>query len=117
MIRDGDSMNALIKGTKFENTFSGARVPLIFHESGGLGLIKDYVLESHLSEKGRELRLIRTLLDTKMLPSIGTTKGLGVDENTALLIKNPFTKPVGKVFKELKYFFFQNFLSYLLNCR
>nr|CAH0110282.1 unnamed protein product [Daphnia galeata] len=97
MILGGDSMNALVLGTKFEKSLSGTRSPLVYNKSGGLGFLKNYVLDSHLSDQGREMRLIRTLLDSKNLPNIGTAKGLGVDENTALVVSNPLSKPIGKV--------------------
>ncbi len=91
-------MNALVMGTKFEQTFNGSRSPLIYTEIGGLGFLNNYVLDSHFSEKGRELRLIRTLLESRDLPTIGTPKGLGIDENTALVVTNLLTHPIGKVF-------------------
>lgn len=96
-ILGGDSMNALVLGTKFEKAFPGNPSPLVYSKTGGLGFLKHYVLDSHFSERGREMRLIRTTLDSKDLPVIGTSKGLGVDENTALLISNPLSKPIGKV--------------------
>lgn len=39
----------------------------------------------------------RLLQDTRDIPNIGTTKGLGVDEDTALVITDLFTRPVGTV--------------------
>jgi len=97
VILGGDSMNALVLGTKFEKSLSGTRSPLVYNKSGGLGFLKNYVLDSHLSDQGREMRLIRTLLDSKDLPNIGTEKGLGIDENTALVVSNPLSQPIGKV--------------------
>jgi cyanophycinase len=96
-ILGGDSMNALVLGTKFEKGSSGNQSPLVYSKTGGLGFLKNYVLDSHFSEQGREMRLIRTTLDSKDLPGIGTSKGLGVDENTALVVSNPLSKPIGKV--------------------
>lgn len=49
----------------------------------------DYAVDSQISEKGREVRLIRTLLQT------GNSKGIGVDANTALVVTNPLSSPVG----------------------
>lgn len=97
VIHSGDSMNALVQGTKYEESLSGKRFPLAYCKYGGLGFLNNYVLDSHFSDKGHEMRLIRTLLDSRDLPDIGTPKGLGVDENTALVISNPLSKPVGKV--------------------
>lgn len=77
-------------GTRF---ISFPRIPFSFRKEGGLGLLNvDYVIESHLSEKGREVRLMRTLLESDV------SKGLGIDENTALVITNPLSRPVGKVY-------------------
>jgi cyanophycinase len=96
-ILGGDSMNALVLGTKFEKSYSGSQSPLVYRKTGGLGFLKNYVLDSHFSDQGREMRLIRTVLDSRDLSNIGTSKGLGVDENTALVVSNPLTKPIGKV--------------------
>lgn len=97
VILNGDSMNALVLGTAYQESFTGKQFPLAYSKYGGLGFLNNYVMDSHFSEKGREMRLIRTLLDSKDLPDIGTPKGLGVDENTALVISNPLSKPVGQV--------------------
>lgn len=89
MILDGDAISALVTGTRF---FSFPRIPLIINKNGGLGLLNvDYALESQLSDNGREVRLIRTLLDTDVF------KGIGVDGNTALIVADPLTRPVGTV--------------------
>lgn len=50
---------------------------LLVHPGGGLGSFWG-VLDTHFSERGREYRLARVLLDT---PAV---LGVGVDENTAL---------------------------------
>lgn len=89
MIISGDSISALLTGTHF---ISSPRVHFSFRKEGGLALLNsDYVIESHLSEKGREVRTIRTLLESN------TSRGIGVDENVALVVNNPLTLPVGKV--------------------
>lgn len=89
LILDGDSISALVSGTRF---ISFPRVPLTFNKQGGLGLLNiDYIVESRLSEKGREVRLMRTLLDNDI------SRGIGVDENTAFIVNNPLFQPVGKV--------------------
>ena len=65
---------------------------------GGLGLFANgYVVDSRFSELGREGRLIRLLHDTRHLPVIGTTKGIGIDENVALVITDSFTKSKAEV--------------------
>lgn len=103
MILGGDSMNALLMGTDLMKNFTGTTSPLIFSQTGGLGFLNGYVFDNNFSEKGREMRLIRTILETKNLPTIGTFKGIGVDENTALIVTNPTTNPVGKVNNPILY--------------
>ena len=89
VILEGDSISALTAGTRF---ISFPRAPLTIRKEGGLALLDiDCVIESQLSEKGREVRLMRTLLDS------GVSRGLGIDENTALVVNNPLSRPVGKV--------------------
>lgn len=89
MILDGDPISALVEGTRF---FAFPRVPLTSSRKGGLGLLNiDNVIESQLSEKGREVRLMRVLLNRDI------SRGIGVDENTAFIVNNPLSHPVGKV--------------------
>lgn len=90
MIISGDSISSLLAGTRF---FSSPRDQFLIRKEGGLALLNmDYVIDSHLSEKGREIRTIRTLLESSNI-----TRGIGVDENTALVVNNPLAMPVGKV--------------------
>jgi len=73
-------------------------VKLNYSPQGGLGLFSDsYVVDTRFSELGREGRLIRLLQDTRHLPVIGATRGIGIDEDTALVVTNSLTKPVAKV--------------------
>lgn len=51
---------------------------LLYHPGGGLGSFPFGVLDTHFSNRGREYRLARLLLDT------GVDLGVGVDETTAL---------------------------------
>ncbi len=51
---------------------------LLLHPGGGLGSFPLGVLDTHFSERGREYRLARLLLDS------GVALGVGIDENTAL---------------------------------
>lgn len=53
---------------------------LTYHPQGGLGLFNYGVLDTHFSERARQGRLWRLLLDS------GSRFGFGVDENTALLV-------------------------------
>lgn len=76
--------------------------PLRYSLNGGLGILRrDYVIDSRVSEKGREIRLIRTLLNTRS--ASGHFKGLGIDENTALIVENAMLHPVGRVTPKLWY--------------
>ena len=96
MITRGDAIGALTSGTRF--TTNSAPVTPSYHLSGGLGFLSlGWILDANLSDRGREVRLIRALLDTRHVPIIGTNKGLGVDANTALVVTNPLTSPVGLV--------------------
>jgi len=51
---------------------------LLYHPGGGLGSFPFGVLDTHFSNRGREYRLARLLLDT------GSALGVGIDETTAL---------------------------------
>lgn len=54
---------------------------LMFHPDGGLGSFTPGLLDTHFSERGREYRLARLLLDT------GTDLGVGIDETTGLRLE------------------------------
>ncbi len=102
MVLKGDSLGALTFGTRFFHWPAAARIPLSFSLRGGLGLLSGYVLDSQISELGREGRLLRLTQIAKNVPFIGTSKGLGVGENTALVVANPSSQPVGTVSKSIK---------------
>ena len=93
---------------------------LSYEINGGLGFLRGWVPDSHFSERGREGRLIRSerlktnkskpwnftcfiflqfrvLQDTRNIAAIGTTKGFGVDEDTALVVTDLYTRPIGTV--------------------
>lgn len=55
---------------------------LMFHPDGGFGSFTTGILDTHFSERGREYRLARLLLDS------GTDLGVGVDETTALRLEH-----------------------------
>lgn len=92
MITGGTSLDAVINGAKplspellgCANTNScGADIKedtLTYQPQGGLGLFSYGVLDTHFSERGRQGRLWRLLLDS------GSRFGFGIDENTALLV-------------------------------
>ena len=49
--------------------------------AGGLGLVPHMIVDTHFSERARELRLLRLLADT------GTRLGIGIDETSALHLR------------------------------
>ncbi|MAD76817.1 MAG: hypothetical protein CML20_18870 [Rheinheimera sp.] len=92
MITNGDSFNAMQFGAfdlpapevgcdKDSSCSNGlAESHLTYSASGGLGLFRWGVLDTHFSERGRQGRLIRLLHDTQ------SRFGFGIDENTGLLV-------------------------------
>jgi hypothetical protein len=52
-----------------------------FWPAGGLGLAPGIIVDTHFSERARELRLLRLLADT------GTRLGIGIDETSALHLR------------------------------
>lgn len=67
-----------------------AQDQLTYRANGGLGLFPFGVLDTHFSERGRELRLVRLLSDT------GTRFGFGIDEATALLVGRRVDQPTAE---------------------
>ncbi|ESO90782.1 hypothetical protein LOTGIDRAFT_163664 [Lottia gigantea] len=84
MIEGGDSYDALRYGSHTSSSHSG---DLLYNPNGGTGLLAGFVLDTHFGNRGREGRLIRLLSDTKN-SKLGVNFGIGVDENTALVIKH-----------------------------
>ena len=77
---------------------------LSYDPDGGIKIFNDYVLDPHFSEMGREARLIKLLQETRDMPITGTTKGIGVDENTALVVSDLYTRPIGTVILTTSHF-------------
>ena len=98
MLINGLSWVGLVYGV-FQTTGLINQYPnnLSYDPDGGIKIFNDYVLDSHFSEMGREARLIKLLQETRDMPITGTTKGIGVDENTALAITDLYTRPIGTV--------------------
>lgn len=95
---EGDSVSSLVIGSR--EFYSFPRKPLAVNKKGGLNLLNlTMIIESGLSENGREVRLMRALIDS------GIPRGIGVDENTALVVTNPFTRPVGEVIQVINMIF------------
>lgn len=94
MITNGQSNTAIIRGSKgdilpTEGCQKSETCPkdilnndLTFNSTGGLGLFHWGIMDTHFSERGRQGRLAKLLLDTK------ASFAFGVDEATALIVKN-----------------------------
>ena len=66
--------------------------------AGGLGLFEaPYMLDAQCSDQGREGRLIRMLQNYRNTPTIGTTRGLCIDGDHALVVTDLSTQPTGTV--------------------
>jgi len=89
MIAGGTTYNGLRYGS-FPLGTEGSSSDLVYDAYGGLGLMYDFVLDTHFSERGREGRLIRLIADTRT-SSRGVQYGIGVDEDTALVVLNSDT--------------------------
>ncbi|XP_050400418.1 cyanophycinase [Patella vulgata] len=87
MVEGGVSYDALRYGA---HTSSSHSDDLVYNQHGGTGLFDGYILDTHFGNRGREGRLIRLLSDTRHL-SNGVDYGIGVDENTALVITHAGT--------------------------
>lgn len=93
MITNGTSANALSRGAKiyagmYEGCETAGRCPDGFKEDdftywpgGGLSLAGPLLMDTHLSERKREMRLL-TLLN-----AVDATTGIGVDETSAVLLR------------------------------
>lgn len=88
MITGGDSVTAFEKPLQLTTGPCGLNCtnelgasPLTGQGSGGLGFFPYGVLDTHFSERGRQGRLWQLLSQTK------GQLGVGIDENTALLVK------------------------------
>lgn len=91
MITGGDSISAFEKPLLLTDGPCGLNCPdelaasqLTAQASGGLGFFPYGVLDTHFSERGRQGRLWQLLAQTK------GQLGVGIDENTALLV-NPIS--------------------------
>lgn len=85
MITGGTSDGALIMGAEdkmpwIERTDPESNIrPVTYHSSGGLKLFPYGILDTHFSERGRQLRLAKLVLESD------AKFGFGVDETTALV--------------------------------
>lgn len=104
MIRGGMSWDALRYGA-FKSENKNHPDDLIYNNNGGLRMLHGFILDTHFSQRGREGRLIRLLSDTRHLYN-GVDWGIGVDENTALVIRHAGTSQAeGEIIGEHGVFF------------
>ena len=101
MIFDGDDpYDCLVNGI-YEVTCPTNPNPaatLGYEPRGGLGLFSGYMIDVHFSNRGRQARLIKALQLTRNVAGKGATKAIAIDENTALIVENLYTRPVGTVY-------------------
>ncbi|XP_046574841.1 cyanophycinase-like [Haliotis rubra] len=98
MVTGGSSWDALRYGARESSTHTN---DLTYRKTGGFGIYTDYLLDTHFSNRGREGRMVRLLSDTRHM-SNGVNYGLGVSENTALVVTHVGTdNELGEVFGEL----------------
>ncbi len=94
MITNGQSSTALVRGAKKDVlpqegcqksnscTQDVLNDDLTYNSTGGLGLFNWGIMDTHFSERGRQGRLAKLVLDTN------TRFAFGVDEATALIVSN-----------------------------
>lgn len=100
MITNGLSANALTRGATHagfsmpEGCERAKRCPpgvveddLTWWNRGGLGLIGPVLVDTHVSERRRELRLITLMTDIAAADGRGPEAGIGVDETSALTVR------------------------------
>jgi len=92
MITGGENYNALAYGatTSFPDFTN-----LTYDDRGGLGFLDGVVIDAHFSEKEREARLTRLVSDTRGEDK-GAVRGLGLDENTALVCVGGVCEVIGR---------------------
>lgn len=100
MVTNGLSMNALangaiaMRGSMPEGCERAKRCPMPLREDdltwwhgGGFGLLGDYLIDTHVAERRRELRLITLMTDIAATPAPPLQAGIGVDETSGLLLQ------------------------------
>ena len=81
MITGGYSYSALVYGA---TTSSDNPTNLTYDPLGGLGFLDGVIIDAHFSERERQGRLTRLVSDTRT-EERGAVRGLGLDEDTALV--------------------------------
>ncbi len=84
MITGGESYNGLRYGS-YSSVSSSNPDDLSYDAQGGFGLFKYGLIDTHFSERGRQGRIVRLASDRSK------TMAYGVDENTALIVRNADT--------------------------
>lgn len=100
MVTNGLSTNALangaiaVRGSMPEGCERAMRCPIPLREDdltwwhgGGFGLLGDYLVDTHVAERRRELRLITLMTDIAATPAPPVQAGIGVDEASGLLVQ------------------------------
>lgn len=100
MISNGTSASALSRGAKPaafsmpEGCERAKRCPAGFIEddltwlrAGGLDLLGPVLVDTHVSERRRELRLLTLLAALTQQSTVAPTAGIGLDETSALLVR------------------------------
>ena len=88
-----------LKSKDYENTFDNIEIKNV-ETKQGLGFIKTAVIDQHFVVRSRYNRLLSLIIENP------TYKGIGIDEGTAILVKNGSAEVVGRaqviVFKNPK---------------
>jgi len=107
MITGGESYPALVYGSY---DYIDDRYPdnLTYDGAGGFGFFRYGLLDTHVGTRGRQGRMIRLMAD---LRGWDITKGVGIDENTALLVVDN----MGEIIGESGVYFFDSAASEISN--
>ena len=92
IIIGGQNYNALAYGATASSTVQDN---LTYDPLGGLGFLSGVVIDAHFSEKERQARLTRLVSDTRG-ETRGAMRGLGLDENTALVCQAGVCEVIGR---------------------
>lgn len=100
MILDGDALSSLVIGSR--SFYSFPRTPLSLNNRGLALINSSLIIENGVRESGRETRLMRALLSSNL------NFGIGLDDNMALVVNDPFNATIGQVichslFKSIEY--------------
>jgi cyanophycinase len=75
--------------TKYSSTFDNIRYDNL-ETLAGLGLIKDVIIDQHFLKRSRHNRLLSALVE------FPTHTGIGIDESTAIIVRNKEIEIVGE---------------------